>query len=184
MTKRGLPTIRAGRECITPPTGCRSRHPRLSVTANERTRGSGTAALGGRLVEANRDGAEGGRLPDLSAEASVRALRAGSAYLSQLTGGRRSQIHSLDAAAAAPSRCTAIYDGSRKMTTKRTYECNLCRSSVRDGVGRGFKFGNRRLDWTTIQDAENHLCDPCVEAFATAIRDSGVVEQLRRAGAA
>lgn len=64
------------------------------------------------------------------------------------------------------------------MTTKRSYECNLCRSAIRDGNGRGFAFGNGRLDWVTVQQAENHICDECVGKLMTSFRDKGIQDQF------
>lgn len=64
------------------------------------------------------------------------------------------------------------------MTTIRQYQCNLCRSTVRDGNGRGFRFGHGRLDWTTLSDAENHLCDHCVKCLVVSIQDKGIQESI------
>lgn len=64
------------------------------------------------------------------------------------------------------------------MTTKRTYECNVCRSVVSDGTGRGFRFAHERVDWTTLYDAENHICDRCVKSLMNSFRDKGIVEQF------
>lgn len=64
------------------------------------------------------------------------------------------------------------------MTTKRTYECNVCRVSAQDGHMRGFMFGHRRVDWTTIQQAENHICDNCVTMLMVSFRDKGITDQF------
>ncbi len=62
------------------------------------------------------------------------------------------------------------------MTTIRQYQCNLCRNTIRDGNGRGFKFGHGRLDWDTVQQTENHLCDDCVRLLMASLQDRGIQE--------
>jgi len=47
------------------------------------------------------------------------------------------------------------------MTTRKTYECNFCGSTIRDDKGRGLKWGYQGLEWDSIQQVENHLCDGC-----------------------
>lgn len=62
------------------------------------------------------------------------------------------------------------------MTTKRTYYCNLCGGSIApDGdagrgivSGQGVIFGGSHVPdqplfkFASVQDAEHHLCDPCI----------------------
>jgi hypothetical protein len=64
------------------------------------------------------------------------------------------------------------------MTTKKSFECNLCRSPIKDGDGRGFQFGSERVEWISIQMAENHICDHCVKCLLVSFRDSGIVRQF------
>lgn len=65
------------------------------------------------------------------------------------------------------------------MSTKKHYFCNLCKDEIGDGspgsprrLGRGFKFGNGRLDWDTVQVCEHHLCDNCVDLLMASFRQS------------
>jgi hypothetical protein len=66
-------------------------------------------------------------------------------------------------------------EGTRAMTTVRSYQCNLCRTTIRDvgvgSLGRGFTFGHGRLEWNTVSQCENHLCDNCVNALQASFRD-------------
>jgi hypothetical protein len=64
------------------------------------------------------------------------------------------------------------------MVTKRTYECNVCRSPIKEDNGRGFQFGSGRVDWVSLYMAENHICDHCIKCLMTAFRDSGIVNQF------
>jgi hypothetical protein len=58
------------------------------------------------------------------------------------------------------------------MTTKRTYQCNVCGSEIKNGViGRGLKWvGSEEIEWTTVQQSENHICDRCCNALQAAFR--------------
>ena len=65
------------------------------------------------------------------------------------------------------------------MSTKRLFFCNLCRDEVGDGIDgsprrlcRGFKFGSGRLDWDTMRNCENHLCDNCVEMLMASFKQA------------
>lgn len=52
------------------------------------------------------------------------------------------------------------------MSTKKLYFCNLCKDEVAGEtrrLARGFRFGHGRLDWDSVQQCENHLCDNCVD---------------------
>lgn len=71
------------------------------------------------------------------------------------------------------------------MTTKRSYECNLCRGPLRIEFGsamavngRGFTFGHKRLDWCVPHQAENHLCDSCIQQLIISLGDPGIVEDF------
>jgi hypothetical protein len=70
------------------------------------------------------------------------------------------------------------------MTAKKSFECNLCRSPIRQGLegigidGRGFAFGSKRVEWMSIHQAENHICDHCVAILIVSFQDSGIVEQF------
>lgn len=64
------------------------------------------------------------------------------------------------------------------MVTKRTYECNVCRSPVTEENGRGFQFGSDRVNWMSLYSAENHICDHCVICLATSFRDTGIQTML------
>lgn len=61
------------------------------------------------------------------------------------------------------------------MTTKKLYFCNLCKDEV-DGatkrLARGFRFGNGRLDWDTVSQCENHLCDNCIDLLIATLRQA------------
>ena len=60
------------------------------------------------------------------------------------------------------------------MTTKRTYECNLCRQGIdseealtlrRHGIGIYWgsgQAGNEVIELRPLYQAENHLCDVCI----------------------
>jgi hypothetical protein len=63
------------------------------------------------------------------------------------------------------------------MTTKRNYECNLCRLSIQPTgrIGRGVKFGSNGIEWTSPLNAENHLCDDCVNSLMAAFRSLAAV---------
>lgn len=69
------------------------------------------------------------------------------------------------------------------MTTKRTYECNLCRSELRDGAARGFKYGSGRIEWGRLSECENHICDMCTGYLFLAFQDSGIVDQFGKPSA-
>lgn len=63
------------------------------------------------------------------------------------------------------------------MTTKRRYECNLCHSEIsptdKSGFveGRGVVFGGSHVPdqpifkFTRPEDAENHMCGPCLTSI-------------------
>jgi hypothetical protein len=59
------------------------------------------------------------------------------------------------------------------MTTKRTYECNVCRSPIRPDPaatfgkqGYGFRFNHGDESWqqTGLYQSENHICRECLIA--------------------
>mgnify|MGYP003332093094 CR=1 FL=1 len=58
------------------------------------------------------------------------------------------------------------------MTTRRDYQCNLCHTFITNGTGRGIHHkAGPHLNFTTLMQAENHLCDNCVSALQEAFRD-------------
>lgn len=69
------------------------------------------------------------------------------------------------------------------MTTKRTYECNLCRMSIQTGrPGRGILFKATGLEWASPLAAENHLCDECVNSLMEAFRSPLASDQCGGGG--
>lgn len=64
------------------------------------------------------------------------------------------------------------------MTTKRTFECNVCHSPIFDARGRGFSFGSDRVEWKALFQAENHICNHCIKALEISFRDSGIQELI------
>ena len=74
------------------------------------------------------------------------------------------------------------------MTTRRNYECNLCRTSIKDrghddrgyleGVGIIFANSpNPPMKFTNCMDAENHICMGCVSGL------KDLIDSTRRTGA-
>lgn len=52
------------------------------------------------------------------------------------------------------------------MSTKKLYFCNLCKDEVGGDsrrMARGFRFGSGRINWDSMQQCENHLCDNCFD---------------------
>ena len=54
---------------------------------------------------------------------------------------------------------------ARVMTVRRKFSCNLCFESLLESGdnGIGIVFQNGKIRFKLIQDAENHLCNHCVE---------------------
>jgi hypothetical protein len=66
------------------------------------------------------------------------------------------------------------------MTTRREFECNLCHERIAGGsgkIGRGVEFCQQGIKWVTIQQAENHLCDSCVQALQESFRGEKLAAQ-------
>lgn len=76
------------------------------------------------------------------------------------------------------------------MTTARTYNCNLCRGRIAPtgeddrmlATGYGVVFGGSHVPdqplfkFDRVQDAENHICEPCVMSIVT-LRTIRISEQ-------
>jgi hypothetical protein len=68
------------------------------------------------------------------------------------------------------------------VTTKRTFECNLCRATIREtgNIGRGIKWVPGGLAWDTCSQAESHLCDNCVNHLMTLFRGTPSLSPAER----
>lgn len=57
------------------------------------------------------------------------------------------------------------------MTTRRDYSCNLCRRSIVEGSGVGLLWESKGIRLTTPGQAENHVCQTCLNDLEAALND-------------
>ena len=67
------------------------------------------------------------------------------------------------------------------MTTRRTFECDICQSAIPDeSKGRGFSFRNSGIEWDNLARVEHHLCGTCIPMLIKALKAPGIQEDYGR----
>lgn len=48
------------------------------------------------------------------------------------------------------------------MTTRRTYECNICHDHIEQETGIGLLYVTGKFKKVHVREAENHICNKCI----------------------